>query len=128
MDTLGFLLSKSSILPPIEAEKYKKKLMKEATGLKKDSMFDDDDYDPDNRYAYAFYLPPLYLSVAFTHLTHFHQFYIRVRLINPRVLWGRRHLCEDGTMPVDSFMDKCKSCIFFTEQYFSILFFLKLIC
>ena len=58
MDTLGFLLSKSSILPPIEAEKYKKKLMKEATGLKKDSMFDNDDYDPNNRYAYAFYLPP----------------------------------------------------------------------
>merc|ERR1712196_332658 len=29
VDTLGFLLSKSSILPPIEAEKYKKKLMKE---------------------------------------------------------------------------------------------------
>ena len=119
MDTLGFLLSKSSILPPIEAEKYKKKLMKEATGLKKDSMFDDDDYDPNNRYAHVFYLPPLCLSLclslAFTRLTHFHQFYIRVRLINPRILWGRRHLCEDGTMPVDSFMDKCKSYIFLTE-------------
>ena len=56
------------------------------------------------------------------HATHYSLsnvivFKTRVRLINPRILWGKRHLCEDGTMPVASFMDKCM-CL---ETYFTVV-------
>ena len=54
MDTLGFLLSKSSVLPPIEAKKYQKKLMEDASAFRQDSAFDDDDYDPADRYLLKF--------------------------------------------------------------------------